>query len=274
MKTALVTGTTSGIGRVLVKEFLDRGWQVIAHARSQEKLDKEMAAWPKGNVHAAIADLASKRDVARMADEVGAKFPKIDVIMNNAAVSPKTRVDADGLDACFTTNVLAPFVLAKRLEPQLRAAAPSRVILFWGGNANELDVDVMRDGSRKPYDGFIVYSAAKNACAQLAREMGKHSKDTGISVFAVIPGLVNTEGMRGLGNAFSILGRPFFRTPEQGARTPMWVATEPGLEPKSGTCFGNVLGSGWKNETKLPSKASDPALGEKVYALCEREAPR
>jgi NAD(P)-dependent dehydrogenase (short-subunit alcohol dehydrogenase family) len=271
MKTALVTGTTSGIGRVLVKEFLDRGWEVIAHARSKEKLDKEMEAWPKGHVHAALADLASKRDVARMADELGARFPKIDVIMNNAAVSPKGRVEIDGMDASFTTNVLAPFILAKHLEPQLRAAAPSRLILFWGGNANELDVDQMRDGTRKPYDGFVVYSATKNACALLAREMGKHLEGTGISVFAVIPGLVNTEGMRGLNNAFSILGRPFFRTPEQGARTPMWVATEPGLEAKSGTCFGNALGSGWRNETKLPSKASDPALAEKVYALCERE---
>jgi NAD(P)-dependent dehydrogenase (short-subunit alcohol dehydrogenase family) len=273
MKTALVTGTTSGIGRVLVKEFLDRGWEVIAHARSQEKLDAEMASWPKGHVHPAIADLSSKKDVARMADEIGAKFPKIDVLMNNAAVSPKTRVEVDGMDACFTTNVLAPFILAKRLEPSLKAAAPSRVILFWGGNANELDVDMMRNGTRKPYDGFIVYSATKNACAALAREMGMHLKDTGISVFGVIPGLVNTEGMRGLNNAFSILGRPFFRTPEQGARTPMWVATEPGLETQSGKTFGNALGSGWRNETKLPSKASDVALGEQVYALCEREAP-
>jgi len=50
-------------------------------------------------VHAAIADLASKRDVARMADELGARFPKIDVLMNNAAVSPKTRVEIDGISS-------------------------------------------------------------------------------------------------------------------------------------------------------------------------------
>jgi len=273
MKTALVTGTTSGIGRVLVKEFLDRGWEVIAHARSQKKLDEEIAAWPKGKVHPAIADLSSKADVARMADEIGAKFPKIDVIMNNAAVSPKTRVEVDGMDACFTTNVLAPFILAKRLEPSLRAAAPSRVILFFGGNTKELDVDRMRNGTREPYDGFAVYGATKNACAALAREMSKRLEGSGISVFAVIPGVVNTEGMRGLGFPFSMLAPLVFRTPQQGTRTPMWVATEEGLEAQSGKCFGNALGSGWRNETKLPSKASDPALGAQVYALCEREAP-
>src|SRR6185295_5639760 len=119
-------------------------------------------------------------------------------------------------DACFTTNVLAPFILAKRLEPQLRAAAPSRVILFFGGNADELDVDQMRNGSRKPYQGFVVYSATKNACALLAREMNERLKGSGISVFAVIPGVVDTEGMRGLGPGFSIAARLFFRTPEQG----------------------------------------------------------
>jgi NAD(P)-dependent dehydrogenase (short-subunit alcohol dehydrogenase family) len=274
MKTALVTGTTSGIGRVLVKELLARDYEVIAHARSEAKLDKELAAWtPKERVHKVIADLAQRKDVARMADELAGRFPKIDLILNNAAVSPKTRVEVDGMDQTFTTNVLAPFILAKRLEPNLRAAGTSRVILFWGGNANELDVDMMRNGTRKPYDGFIVYSQTKNACALLAQAMGKRLKDTGISVFAVIPGLVNTEGMRGLNNAFSILGRPFFRTPEKGARTPIWVATEPGLESRAGVCFGNALGSGWRNETKLPSNASDPALAEKVYALCERELP-
>ena len=273
MKTALVTGTTSGIGRVLVKECLDRGWDVIAHARSDEKLDKEIAAWPKGKVHKAIADLASKKDVARMADEIGAKFPKIDVILHNAAVSPKERLEIDGMDACFTTNVLAPFILTKRLEPQLRAAAPSRVVLFFGGNSKELDVDMMRNGTRKPYDGFMVYSATKNACAALAREMNARMKDSGVSVFAVIPGVVNTEGMRGLGFPFSWLAPLMFRTPQQGTRTAMWVATEPGLEAQGGKCFGNALGSGWKNETKLPPKAIDPAISEQIYALCEREAP-
>ena len=93
MKTALVTGTTSGIGRVLVKELLARDYEVIAHGRSEEKLDKELANWtPKDRVHKAIADLARRKDVARMADELAARFPKIDLILNNAAVSPKTRV--------------------------------------------------------------------------------------------------------------------------------------------------------------------------------------
>jgi NAD(P)-dependent dehydrogenase (short-subunit alcohol dehydrogenase family) len=274
MKTALVTGTTSGIGREIVAGLLQKGFTVVAHARSKEKLDREATSWKtgEGRLETVIADLSSKRAVAKMADELAERFPKMDVIVHNAAIIPKTRTEtADGLETCFATNVLAPFILTRRLGPQLRAAAPSRVIYFFGGNANELDPDDMQS-KKAPYESFKVYSRSKNACALLARESAKRLAGTGISVFAVLPGLVDTEGMRGLG-LFGLVGRLFFRTPQQGARTPIWVATEEGLESRSGTCFGSVLGSGWRNELALPSVAKDPVLAEKVYALCERELP-
>lgn len=89
-------------------------------------------------------------------------------------------------------------------------------------------------------------------------------------MFAVLPGLVNTEGLRGLGFPFSILSRFIFRTPEKGARTPLWVSQEPGLEAKSGRCFGNVLGGGWRNEARLPEVARDAKLADEVYTLCEK----
>lgn len=269
MKTALVTGTTSGIGREVVKGLLAAGYEVIAHGRSVEKLEREKAAWASDRVSTVVANLDSRQDVVRMAGEVAARAPKLDLLIHNAAVVPKARVETvDGLDVCFATNVLAPYILTRHLEPQLRAGAPSRVIFYWGGNHDKLDVDDMR--SRKArYDGFTVYSESKNACALLAAQMSKELEGSGVSAFAVVPGLVNTEGMRGLDNFFfSRVGVLFFRTPEQGARTPLWVATEPGLESKSGTCFGNALGSGWRNETRLPASAKDVVLGEKVRALC------
>ena len=70
-------------------------------------------------------------------------------------------------------------------------------------------------------------------------------------MFAVLPGLVDTEGLRGLGFPFSFLSRLIFRTPEQGARTPLWVAQEPGL-------------------ARLPDVARDAELADEVYALCEK----
>src|SRR5262249_20804405 len=111
---------------------------------------------------------------------------------------------------------------------------------------------------------------SKNACALLAQAMAKKLSGSGVSVFAVLPGVVDTEGMRGLGFPFSILARLIFRTPAEGARTPLWVAQEPGLESRSGRCFGNVLGGGWRNEAQLPDVAKDAQLADEVYALCEK----
>ncbi len=275
MKTALVTGTTSGIGREIVKGLLAAGYSVIAHARSQEKLDKELAAWtPKGRVSTVLAALDSKAEISRMAEEIAARAPKLDLVVHNAAMAPRTRVEtADGLDTCFATNVLAPFILTRKLEPQLRAASPSRVILFFGGNYPKLDVsDLAKRENTKPYDPFKIYSESKNACALLAQAMAKRLAGSGISVFSVLPGVVDTEGMRGLGFPFSLLARVMFRSPQKGARTPLWVAQEKGLEERSGRCFGNVLGGGWRNEAPLPEVAKDPRLADEIYALCEKFA--
>jgi NAD(P)-dependent dehydrogenase (short-subunit alcohol dehydrogenase family) len=264
------------MGREIVRGMLAANYTVIAHARSAAKAAAEVAKLRDSpgsdRVHTVLADLASKRDVLRMADEVAERFPKIDRVVHTAGIVPKQRVEtADGLDECFATNTLAPFILTRRLEGVLRAGAPSRVIFFWGGGQNVFDVDDLQ--SRKtPYQGYKVYCQSKNACALLAQEFARRLAGSGISVFSVLPGLVNTEGMKELEGLFFKLTRPFYRTAAQGARTPLWVATEPGLEPRTGRCFGSPLGPGWKNEVSLPPNAKDPALAARVYAICEQLA--
>ncbi len=275
-KVAVVTGTTSGIGREIVRGLLDRGYTVVAHARSADKAEAELAkldAASRARVHRVLANLGSRTDVLRAADEIGRRFPKIDLLIHNAAVVPKTRVEtSEGLDECFVTNVLAPFILTRRLEPALRAGAPSRVELFWGGGQNDFDIDDLQSKKGK-YDGWAAYCQSKNACALLVSELARRSKDGGITYFGVLPGLVNTEGMRGLSNfVFSTLMRPLYRTPAEGARTALWVAQEPGLEARYGTVFGSLLGGGWRNETKPGKNASDPALASRLYAKCEELA--
>ncbi len=273
-KVALVTGTTSGMGREIVRGLLAANYTVIAHARSAEKAAVEVAKLRESpgsdRVHTVIADLASRRDVIRLADEVAERFPRIDRIVHNAGVVPKQRVEtADGLDACFVTNTLAPFILTRRLEKALRAGAPSRVLYFWGGGQNVLDLDDLQF-RKTPYNGYKAYCQSKNACALLAQETARQLNSSGISVFSVLPGLVYTEMMKGMTNLFARLAGPFCRTPAQGARTALWVISEPGLDRLSGRCFGNVLGPGWRKETKLPSKAADPALATRMYAICEQ----
>lgn len=275
-KVAIVTGTTSGIGREVVRGLADAGYTVVAHARNADKAAAELmklSPSQRERVHTVLADLSSRADVKRLAEELATRFPKIDLLIHNAAVVPKTRTEtSDQLDACFAANVLAPFILTKRLEASLRAAAPSRVLFYWGGGQDTFDVGDLQWKKRTPYDGWAAYCQSKNACALLAGELARRTGASGVSYFIVLPGLVNTEGMQGLGNLFSKLGRPFFRTPAQGARTPLWVAQERGLEARSGACFGSLLGSGWRNEMKLSPNARDPQLASRLFGTCEELA--
>lgn len=275
-KIALVTGTTSGIGREVARGLLSQGYTVIAHGRSAEKLKREVeqlkASAGSDRIHTVLADLSLLSDVRRMAREVSERFPRLDRLIHNAAVVPKARAETpEGLDACFATNVLAPFLLTRLLEDRLRAAAPSRVVYYTGGGQDLFDLDDLQS-KKTPYSGWNSYCQSKVACALLAQESAKRLAGSGISFFSVLPGLVNTEGMLGLGNIFSKVSPFLFRTPAKGARTPLWLVNEPGLEAQSGKCFGNLLGGGWKKETKLVPKATDPVLATGVYAACEKLA--
>jgi NAD(P)-dependent dehydrogenase (short-subunit alcohol dehydrogenase family) len=274
-KIAVVTGTTSGIGREIVRGLLEQGYTVVAHARSADKAEAELMkldASQRSRVQRVLADLSSRKDVVRMADELATRFPKIHLLIHNAAVVPRTRSEtSEGLELAFATNVLAPFILTRRLEASLKAGS-ARVELFWGGGQNTFDIDDLQSKKGK-YDGWVAYCQSKNACALLAGELARRGKDSGVSYFGVLPGLVNTEGMRGLSNfVFSTLMRPLYRTPAEGARTALWVAQEPGLEARSGTIFGSPLGSGWRNETKPGKNATDPTLASRLYAKCEELA--
>src|SRR3954470_21801037 len=113
-KIALVTGTTSGIGREIARGLLTAGYTVIAHGRSAEKSRREVeqlkASTGSNRIHTVLADLSLLSEVRRMAKEVSERFPRLDRLIHNAAVVPKVRAETpEGLDACFTTNVLAPF---------------------------------------------------------------------------------------------------------------------------------------------------------------------
>jgi NAD(P)-dependent dehydrogenase (short-subunit alcohol dehydrogenase family) len=275
-KIALVTGTTSGIGREIAKGLLSQGYTVIAHGRSAEKCKKEVeqlkASTGSDRVHTVLADLALRSDVKRMAREVSDRFPRLDALIHNAAIVPKVRNETpDGLDACFATNVLAPFLLTRLLEDRLRAGAPSRVLYFFGGGQETFDIDDLQS-KKTPYSGWGAYCQSKISCALLTQESAKRYAGSGISFFGVIPGLVNTEGMLGLGNIFSVVSPFLFRTPAKGARTPLWLVTEPGLEAQSGKCFGTLLGGGWKKEMKLFPSAKNPAFAARLYATCEQLA--
>jgi retinol dehydrogenase-14 len=279
-KHCIVTGASGGIGKEIARGLAAAGHDVTLvgrdRARTQAAAD-DVRATTGREVHVVLADLARMADVRRAASELLVSLPKIDALIHNAAVVPSTRnVTSEGIEEAFATNVLAPFLLTELLMPSLERAAPSRVVAFYGGGQPNFDIDDL-ESARGTYDGWNAYTQTKNACVVLTRAWGRRLAPKKVFANAVLPGIVNTAGMRALPGrmqVFSVLFRPFMRTPAQGARTPIWVATSPDLEGVSGKVFGSVMGD-WKKEvTRFPPSVLDDAVAAKLYATCEELAAR
>ena len=273
VKTILITGASSGIGRETARALARKGHAVVVVGRDRartEAIRAEISADGRGD--GIVADLSLMSEVRRVASEVKAGVPRLDVLMHCAAVVPPRReVTAEGLETAFATNVLAPFVLTEELLPLLRASAPSRVVMFYGGNHDHANLDDLQS-ERGKFVGWNAYGQTKVCTALLTVELARRLAGSGVTVNAAWPGIVNTEGMRAMPGTMAIMTffmRPLMRSSAAGARTPVYVATAPELETVSGKCFGTMFGDG-KAEMKLPAGATDPAQAQQLWAECER----
>jgi retinol dehydrogenase-12 len=279
-KVGVVTGASGGIGLEIARAIAAQGWTAVLVARSEAKLraaaDEIRARTKSDRVETVIADLGKMSDVRRAAAEIAAKHARVDALVHDAAVVPsERRVTSEGLEEAFATNVLAPFVLTDALRAELERAK-GRVVFFFGGGQPDFEIDDLQ--SERNFDGWSAYCQSKNACVMLARESAKRFGSSGVTYVATIPGLVNTAGMRGLPGRmqfFSIAFRPFMRTPAQGARTAVWLATSPELPPgAAGKVFGSMFGD-WKQEMKrISPKAKDDDLCRRLWESCERLAAK
>ena len=144
-RTALVTGSTSGIGRALAEVLAAAGATVGIVARDAvrgEAVRAEIAAAGHPAVRRFVADLSSQADVRRLAAEVTDAFPRLDILLHCAAVyTPRRIVTVDGLETMFATNQLAPFQLTNLLRDHLIASAPARVLILTAPSTVKLDFD-------------------------------------------------------------------------------------------------------------------------------------
>ncbi|MFI5718745.1 SDR family NAD(P)-dependent oxidoreductase [Nocardia sp. NPDC051750] len=128
---AIVTGASSGIGRATARELVARDWQVIGVGRDRQRSADATAqiaetACTTGDFVMMRGDFTLMSEVARIADEIAALTPRLDVLVNNAGgVRDRRTITAEGTEATFAANHLAPFLLTRKLMPLLRATAAS-----------------------------------------------------------------------------------------------------------------------------------------------------
>lgn len=238
-RTAVISGASSGIGLVTAKALAAQGWRIIAMGRDAQRSADAWAAiravaQPGVAVDMIRADLSLLREADRAADEILALTDRIDVLINNAGGNPAAiAITAEGNEAVFASNHLAPFLLTARLLPALRKAAAESPagatrILNVSSNAHEASAgfdwdDLQSIGNYVP---ILAYCNAKLANILFTRALAAPLAGSGIVSHAIHPGAVDSNFY-----TYADVGtQEFARTtalisPEAGADTVIWLAT-------------------------------------------------
>lgn len=260
MPTALITGATDGVGRLVARQLAAKGFRMLVHGRNKERgesLVREIEA-AGGKATFLQADLASLAEVRRLADAVKAETPKLELLINNAGIgstgdTPGRQVSADGHELRFAVNYLAGFLLTHLLLPLLKAAAPSRIVNVASAGQKALDFDDIM--LTRSYNGTDAYRHSKLAQVLFTVDLAQELKGTGVIANTLHPSTyMNTTMVRQSGTT------PI-STVEQGAEAIMQLAVSPALEGKSGLYF-NVL-----RETRADPQAYDATARARLKAL-------
>lgn len=181
-KRALITGATSGIGRMLARGLVQAGAEVWAVARRKDDVET-IAAELGAACHGIAADVTTDAGLATIAAALGER--PLHILVNNAGTNRDTPLEGDGradFTAVLDLNLSAPFLITQKLLPQLELAAshgdPARVI-------NIASIAALQPG---PFENFS-YAASKSGVAMLSRHLGRHLAARNISCNAIAPGL-------------------------------------------------------------------------------------
>jgi NAD(P)-dependent dehydrogenase (short-subunit alcohol dehydrogenase family) len=248
-KRVVITGATNGIGLAGAERLAELGANLAIVARSEERAaaarDRIARAGGGAEVDVLLADLAAQASVRRLAGEILDRYPRIDVLINNAgAINEKRRLTEDGVELTWAVNHLAPFLLTTLLLDRLKASAPARIITTSsdahqsakGGIPFE-DLNAERSWGMR---GFRRYGETKLANILFTLELGRRLEGTGVTANCFHPGLVATGFNRNnspLMTVAMLIARPFSRSPAKGAETLVWLADSPGVSEENGGYF-------------------------------------
>jgi retinol dehydrogenase 14 len=248
-KTVLITGGTGGIGKAAAIRLASMGARVGITGRDRQRADRAAAQIRheagQAVVDVFVADMSSQAEVRRLAEEVLAAYPRIDVLLNNVGGFWSHRhVTADGLEHTFALNHLAPFLLTSLLLDRLIASAPARIVTVSSGaqSMGKIDFDDLM-GERK-YSGQQAYNQSKLANVMFTYELARRLAGTRVTATAVHPGVTNTSfSAEDPSRAFAplvLFMRPFMKKPERGADTPVFLASSPAAEGLTGQYFASL----------------------------------
>ena len=271
-KTAIVTGASSGIGKVTALELAKAGAKVVMVCRPGSKAEAAFGEISreagKDKVELMNADLSSQSSIRAFAENFKKTHDRLEILVNNAGILLSNReLTADGLERTFATNHLAYFLLTNLLLDMLKASVPARIVCVASEaeRGGKIDFDDLQ--SERTYGGMKAYSQSKLANILFTYELARRLKHTGVTANCLHPGLVNTGWGRGFRGIFKIgikLVTPFMLAPEEGAKTSIYLASSPEVEKVTGQYFIKC------KPARSADSSYDADVAKKLWEVSER----
>ena len=270
----LITGGTNGIGLAAAQMLAARGANVAIVGRNEGRTQAAAAriravAAAGVAVGTFIADLSSQAAVRKLAAEVRSRYPRLDVLVNNAGAMYTTRqLTADGIEQTWAVNHLAPFLLTTLLLDRLEASAPARIVTTASDAHRGAQLPLEDLNAEHSYRGFGRYGQTKLANILFTLELARRLEGSGVTANCFHPGLVASGFNRNNGLLMSLamtVLAPVSRSSEKGAETLVWLATSPQVAQTSGAYFVD-------ERPAMPSPAGqDREAAQRLWDISERQ---
>jgi len=257
--TALITGSTDGIGKQTAIELAEMGLGIILHGRSESRIKRVIQEirhkTGSDQLDYFIADLSSLQQIRAMAAEIRRKYDKLEILINNAGVAMnKLEFSDDGYEMTFAVNHLAVFATTLLLLDLLKQAASSRIINV-SSMAHSSSLRIENLIGPRPFDGWEAYCQSKLCNILFTYELAGKLKDHGVTVNCLHPGVIDTKLLRthfGGGSPVT-----------EGSRKLVYLATASELEGVTGKYFYN------NRQTQSAEVTYDPETRKKLWNLSE-----
>ncbi len=265
-KTALITGATSGIGRVTALDLARRGARLVLPVRDPEKgaaLKKEIAE-KTGNASVEILPcrLDSLESIRECAEAFKAKHARLHLLINNAGTwETKRKESVDGIEMNFAVNHLAPFLLTDLLLDTIKASAPARIVSVSSTAHKQATMNFNDLEGKKRWSSMRSYAQGKLANIFFTRKLAEELRDTGVTANCLHPGVVRTRLFDKMPALFQRIFGLFMIPPEKGAETTIYLATSPEVEHVTGGYFAK------KKPAKTTRHARDMEVAEKLWQV-------
>ena len=265
-KLFIVTGANTGIGKITAKELARAGAHLLLACRSKDKtmpvieeIKRETGNASLEYVHLDLGDLASVRACA---EAILARNVPIHGLINNAGMVSARGLTQDGFELIWGTNHLGPYLFTRLLLDRIKQAGTARIVNVASSshyNARGIDWDKVKQPTRSTI-GMREYEVSKLSNVLFTKELARRLEGTGVTTYAVHPGVVATDIWRRVPAPLRWVIKKFMITPEQGAEASLRCATDPALAGQTGRYYD--VGGKEKEPSRL---ASDAELAKTLW---------